>query len=77
MKTNQCFPADKCPVGCGRSVQRGHLTCKPCWFRVPKDLRDKVWRAYRNFNQADIGTDRIEALKKLRQAQEAAIASIT
>lgn len=36
-----------CP-GCGApGVPHHQLGCKPCWFRLPKDIRDEVNRAYR------------------------------
>jgi hypothetical protein len=31
-----------CPGDCGAQVPRHQLACKPCWFRLPKDLRDDV-----------------------------------
>lgn len=36
----------KCPGRCGALVPAHHLACKPCWFRLPRDLRDAVTRAY-------------------------------
>ena len=41
--------SEKCPTGCGRVVQFGHLTCKTCWYEIPKELRDRVnatWEKY-------------------------------
>lgn len=32
---------------CARKKRDGDLFCRPCWFRVPKMVRDQVWRAYR------------------------------
>lgn len=40
-------PTHKCPGGCGAAVPRSQLSCKPCWFRLPKPLRDDVNIAYR------------------------------
>jgi hypothetical protein len=37
-----------CPGGCGAQVPHHQLACKPCWFRLPKPLRDDVNDAYRN-----------------------------
>lgn len=36
-----------CPGLCGARVPRSHLSCKPCWFRLPKPLRDDVNAANR------------------------------
>lgn len=36
-----------CPGRCGAQVSRSQLSCKPCWFRLPKPLRDDVNAAYR------------------------------
>lgn len=38
------MPTDthRCP-GCGKAgIARSRLACPPCWFRLPKDLRDAV-----------------------------------
>jgi hypothetical protein len=37
-----CYALD-----CGRGIRPGMLMCRACWFRVPKAIRDRVWRAYR------------------------------
>lgn len=31
-----------CPGGCDAQVPRHQLACKPCWFRLPADLRNAV-----------------------------------
>lgn len=36
-----------CPGGCGAQVPRHQLACKPCWYRLPKPLRDDVNAGYR------------------------------
>ena len=36
-----------CPGGCGAQVPHHQLACKPCWFRLPKPLRDDVNIGYR------------------------------
>lgn len=39
----------KCPVvGCGRKKADWHLTCAPCWRRVPKQTQAKIYRLYRD-----------------------------
>jgi hypothetical protein len=38
--------AHTCPGGCGREVP-GHLyACKPCWYRLPQDLRRPISANY-------------------------------
>lgn len=38
----------ECPAGCGARVTRDMFACKADWFRLPKVLRDRIWRAYRS-----------------------------
>lgn len=35
-----------CPGDCGKQVPRHKLACKPCWFRVPVEVRQLVTRAF-------------------------------
>lgn len=38
-----------CPVpGCEARHRRDMLMCRSHWFKIPKPLRDELWRAYRN-----------------------------
>jgi hypothetical protein len=61
-----------CP-GCGaRQVRSGRLLCKPCWFTVPKELRDRVWFWWDSFQHQG---DR-NARAKYASAAAAAIASV-
>jgi len=32
--------------GCDRQVPPARWGCKTHWFRLPKELRDKIWKAY-------------------------------
>jgi len=34
-------------VGCSERIPRNMLMCKPHWFKVPKPLRDEIWRTYK------------------------------
>lgn len=35
---------NRCPIdGCTKGRGSGKLMCKSHWFKVPKDLRDRVW----------------------------------
>ena len=39
-----------CPVeGCDSTRDVAHVMCAPCWYLVPKTLRDEVWRTYRQY----------------------------
>lgn len=63
----------ECPTGCGRSVSRGHLMCRPCWGEVPQHLQAEVnrtWRAWRR----DFGNT--EAIRAYRAARDDAIAAV-
>lgn len=33
--------------GCEKEVPPAMWGCRPHWFKLPKELRDKVWRAFR------------------------------
>jgi len=36
-----------CPAPeCSRQVPAHQLACRTDWYRLPKDLRDRVWAAY-------------------------------
>lgn len=35
-----------CPGCKKRAVPRHQLSCKPCWYRLPKDLRDRLNNAF-------------------------------
>lgn len=42
-------PAGRCPVpGCAEQIDRTRLMCRHDWYRVPKRLRDRVWRTWRS-----------------------------
>lgn len=34
-------------AGCTKQVPPAMWGCKPHWFRLPKELRDRIWNAYR------------------------------
>lgn len=36
-----------CPGACGTQVPQHHLACRPCWHRLPAELRDRVNTSYR------------------------------
>ncbi len=33
--------------GCGKQVPPAVWGCKPHWYALPKELRDRIWRAFR------------------------------
>jgi hypothetical protein len=42
-------PAGFCPVpGCRVQIDQTRLMCRRDWYRVPKRLRDQVWRTWRS-----------------------------
>lgn len=36
-----------CPCGCGAAIARHLLSCRQGWFRLPKELRDRINAAWR------------------------------
>lgn len=36
-----------CPGLCGRNVLNHLYACKPCWYRLPQDLRRPISDTYR------------------------------
>lgn len=40
--------------GCDKQVPPAMWGCKAHWFRLPKDLRDKIWRTYRPGQEKDM-----------------------
>jgi hypothetical protein len=44
-----------CPGGCRAEIPHHQLSCKPCWFRLPKPLRDDVNSAYRKRRAEPLG----------------------
>jgi hypothetical protein len=39
--------------GCTKTVPPALWGCRPHWFALPKELRDKVWQAYRPGQEVD------------------------
>jgi hypothetical protein len=45
--TEVAAPTHKCPRdGCERQVGQDQLACAQDWYKIPKPLRDAVWRAW-------------------------------
>jgi hypothetical protein len=55
--------------GCDRQVPPAMWGCKEHWFRLPKNLRDKVWATYRP-GQEDTMTPSASYLHVAKQVQE-------
>lgn len=55
--------------GCGKQVPPAAWGCKRHWFMLPKEIRDRIWRAYRAGQEEDLkpSTDYFAAA---RAAQE-------
>jgi hypothetical protein len=49
-------------IGCARLVPDNMLMCSEHWFKVPKTLRDRVWRLYK---QRGYGTPGAEELHRI------------
>jgi hypothetical protein len=42
-------PAGNCQVpGCGEQIDPSRLMCRGDWYRVPKQLRDRVWATWQS-----------------------------
>lgn len=37
-----------CPGGCGRTVPPEHVSCRSCWYRLPRTLRTTIEWAHRD-----------------------------
>jgi hypothetical protein len=40
--------------GCGRQVRPAMWGCTPHWFRLPPDLRRRIWETYRPGQEKDM-----------------------
>lgn len=48
MTPGEAMSHSECPIeGCDAGRATNQLMCKPHWYKVPKELRDKVWRTAR------------------------------
>jgi hypothetical protein len=54
---------------CGAQVAPARWGCRRCWMRLPKDLRDRIWAAYRPGQENDMRPSR-EYLAVAREVQE-------
>lgn len=54
--------------GCERQVPPAVWGCRPHWFTLPKDLRDRIWRTYK-IGQEVKGTPSTEYIAAARAVQ--------
>ena len=65
-----------CPAPhCSEDVPDHMLMCKPHWFKVPVQIRSRVWRAWKKLQSA-LPADREQASSEHGQAIHAAIESL-
>lgn len=43
-----------CPGGCGAAVPKHLFACKPCWFRLPAEMRRPIIDNFRRDDLAHI-----------------------
>jgi hypothetical protein len=62
--------------GCTNKRKRTELVCPDHWFKIPKNLRDEVWRTYRRFgafsdpyNEAVSAAYAVDRLRRGRQRE--------
>ncbi|MEX2599293.1 MAG: hypothetical protein WD533_06520 [Dehalococcoidia bacterium] len=55
--------------GCNRQVPPAMWGCSPHWFRLPKYLRDRIWRSFRPGQEVTLTPSR-EYLAAVREAQQ-------
>jgi hypothetical protein len=66
------LPAGRCPVpGCEEKVDRTRLMCRRDWYRVPKRLRDRVWKTWRSGREAGSRQHQEAVLKAIAAARVA------
>lgn len=62
----------ECPIeGCDAGRASGQLMCRAHWYKVPKELRDKVWRTARRMWDAEP-----KGAEEWREASDAAVAAV-
>jgi hypothetical protein len=55
--------------GCGKPCPPAKWGCYHCWMKLPKYLRDRLWRAYQP-GQEKTKTPSLEYLKVAREIEE-------
>lgn len=36
-----------CPADCGQEVPHHRYACRADWYRLPREIRDRIWAAHR------------------------------
>lgn len=60
--------------GCNAQVKPAMWGCREHWFRLPKRLRDRIWRAYRPGQEED-GRPSLDYIAAAREVQEWIVAN--
>jgi hypothetical protein len=55
--------------GCNKQVPPAMWGCKQHWFKLPRALRNKIWRTYRpgQENDLDVSADYIAAAREVQE----------
>lgn len=55
--------------GCGKQVPPARWGCSAHWYKLPKPLRDKIWRAYDTGQEETLTPSRayIEAAREVQE----------
>jgi hypothetical protein len=62
--------AARCPVpGCDETIDRTRLMCRRHWYRIPRRLRDRVWRTWRSGSAVASGAHQEAVLKAITAAR--------
>jgi hypothetical protein len=49
-KSKTFVPKKWCGAGCGASIKQDEFMCRKHWLRLPEELRDRIWKLYRERN---------------------------
>jgi len=61
----------KCAAeGCEKIVPSDMLMCRKHWFKVPKDIRDRVWASYRGGMDAEYDVAVAAAVDAIRKRED-------
>lgn len=55
--------------GCPRQVPPALWGCRPHWYALPKEIRDRIWKAYRIGQETSLTPSR-EYVEAARAAQD-------
>lgn len=55
--------AHVCPGGCGATVPNRLFACRPCWYRLPADIRTAINESWKARNYGAHNAAKAEALE--------------